>query len=73
MTKIKIMRKLTKIRLFLATILLLLGCITSTYGHNKTERSKKQMYDVIQIQLNKGQIDLKTAQKMWAEYIRCCK
>ena len=46
---------------------------TLTFAHEKKEITKKQMYDVIQTQLDKGQIDLKTAQKMWAAYIRCCK
>ncbi len=73
MTKFNIMRKLNKIRLFLVTILFLLGCLTSLYGHNKTEKEKKEMYTFIQNQLDEDQIDLKTAQKMWAAYIRCCK
>ena len=65
MTKANTMRKL----LLLITLLV----STLTFAHEKTERSKKQMYNVIQKQLDKGQIDLKTAQKMWAAYIRCCK
>ena len=57
-------------KLLLLTTLLV---STLTFAHEKTERSKKQMYNVIQKQLDKGQIDLKTAQKMWAAYVRCCK
>lgn len=65
MTKANTMRKL----LLLITLLV----STLTFAHEKKEITKKQMYDVIQTQLDKGQIDLKTAQKMWAAYIRCCK
>ena len=65
MTKANTMRKL----LLLITLLV----STLTFAHEKTKIDKKQMYDVIQTQLDKGQIDLKTAQKMWAAYIRCCK
>ena len=56
-------------------ILLLITLLVSTltFAHEKNEISKKQMYTVIQKQLDKGQIDLKTAQKMWAAYIKCCK
>ena len=54
-------------------LLITLLVSTLTFAHEKTERSKKQMYNVIQKQLDKGQIDLKTAQKMWAAYVRCCK
>ena len=57
-------------KLLLLTTLLV---STLTFAHEKNEISKKQMYTVIQKQLDKGQIDLKTAQKMWAAYIRCCK
>ena len=57
-------------KLLLLTTLLV---STLTFAHEKTEKSKKQMYTVIQKQLDKGQIDLKTAQKMWAAYIKCCK
>jgi len=57
-------------KLLLLTALLV---STLTFAHEKTEKSKKQMYTVIQKQLDKGQIDLKTAQKMWAAYIKCCK
>lgn len=65
MTKANTMRKL----LLLITLLV----STLTFAHDTNNVEKKQMYDVIKIQLDKGQIDLKTAQKMWAAYIRCCK
>jgi len=65
MTKANTMRKL----LLLITLLV----STLTFAHEKNEISKKQMYDVIQAQLDKGQIDLKTAQKMWKAYRECCK
>ena len=54
-------------------LLITLLVSTLTFAHEKTKIDKKQMYDVIQTQLDKGQIDLKTAQKMWAAYVRCCK
>jgi len=65
MTKDNTMKKL----LLLLTLLV----STLTFAHEKTEMEQKRMYDVIQTQLDKGQIDLKTAQKMWTAYIRCCK
>lgn len=65
MTKANTMRKL----LLLITLLV----STLTFAHDTNNIEKKQMYDVIKTQLDKDQIDLKTAQKMWAAYIRCCK
>jgi len=56
-------------KLLLLTTLLV---STLTFAHEKTELSKKQMYDVIKTQLDEGKIDVQTAQKMWAAYIRCC-
>ena len=65
MTKANTMKKL----LLLITLLV----STLTFAHDTNHIEKKQMYDVIKTQLDKGQISLKTAQKMWAAYIRCCK
>ena len=56
-------------KLLLLTTLLV---STLTFAHEKTELSKKQMYDVIKTQLDEGKINVQTAQKMWAAYIRCC-
>jgi len=47
--------------------------ISVTYAHTKTTQEKMKVYEVIQNQLEEGKIDVKTAQKMWAAYIRCCK
>ena len=57
-------------KLLLLTTLLV---STLTFAHEKTEIEKKQMYDVIKTQLDKGKISVQTAQKMWAAYIKCCK
>ena len=64
MTKANTMRKL----LLLITLLV----STLTFAHEKNEISKKQMYDVIQAQLDEGKISVQTAQKMWAAYVKCC-
>ena len=56
-------------KLLLLTTLLV---STLTFAHEKTEISKKQMYDVIKTQLDEGKIYVQTAQKMWAAYIKCC-
>jgi hypothetical protein len=56
--------------------LMLIGVLlisTLTFAHEKTYEEKKEMYDVIRKQLDEGKIDIKTAQKMWKSYIRCCK
>ena len=64
-TKANTMRKL----LLLITLLV----STLTFAHEKNEISKKQMYDVIKTQLDKGKISVQTAQKMWKAYRECCK
>jgi hypothetical protein len=46
---------------------------TLTFAHEKSREEKKEMYDVIQKQLNEGKINIQTAQKMWQAYIKCCK
>ena len=53
-------------------LLITLLVSTSTFAHDKTNISKKQMYDVIKTQLDEGKISVQTAQKMWAAYIKCC-
>ncbi len=52
-------------------LLALLSC-TLAFAHDKDEVQKRQMYEVIQSQLDKGEIDIQTAQKMWKAYIKCC-
>ena len=46
---------------------------TLSFAHEKTKADKKVVYTTIKKQLNEGKIDIKTAQKMWKAYIRCCK
>jgi hypothetical protein len=46
---------------------------TLTFAHEKTEIEKRKMYDVIQKQLDEGQINVLTAQKMWKAYKECCR
>ena len=46
---------------------------TLSFAHPKTEADQRKMYNTIQAQLDEGTIDIKTAQKMWAAYKRCCK
>ena len=66
---------MTKNANIMKKLLLLITLLVSTltFAHEKTERSKKQMYNVIQKQLDEGKISVQTAQKMWAAYIKCCK
>lgn len=45
---------------------------TLAYSHPKTQEEKKEVYEFIQKQVDENKIDLATAQKMWAAYIRCC-
>ena len=54
-------------------LLITLLVSTLTFAHEKTEIEKKQMYDVINTQLDEGKINAQTAQKMWIAYIKCCK
>ena len=54
-------------------LFLMLLVSSFTYAHNKTEADKQAMYQTIKLQVEEGKIDLQTAQKMWAAYIRCCK
>ena len=63
--KANIMKKLLLLTTFLVSM--------STYAHDHTRQDKKVVYKFIQKQLDKGEISVKTAQKMWADYIRCCK
>ena len=46
---------------------------TLTFAHDKSEVQKRQMYEVIQSQLDEGQINVLTAQKMWKAYKECCR
>ena len=56
---------------FILIVLMLVSTLSLT--HPKTEADQRKMYNTIQAQLDKGAIDIKTAQKMWAAYKRCCK
>lgn len=55
----------------LAIIALLVSSVA--YAHPKSEQEKKEVYEFIQEQLENDKIDVKTAQKMWMAYLRCCK
>ena len=44
---------------------------TLTFAHEKTEIEKRKMYNVIKKQLDEGQINVLTAQKMWKAYKEC--
>ena len=57
-------------RLIMIILLLSTGL---NYAHDKTKEDKKLVYSTIKLQLDKGNIDVKTAQKMWRNYIYCCK
>ena len=57
-------------KLILITLMLV---STLSFAHEKTKADKKVVYTTIKKQLNEGKIDIKTAQKMWKAYIRCCK
>lgn len=46
---------------------------TLTFAHEKTEIEKRKMYNVIKKQLDEGQINVLTAQKMWKAYKECCR
>jgi hypothetical protein len=46
---------------------------TLSFAHEKTKADKKAVYTVIKKQLDKGKINIKTAQKMWKAYLHCCK
>lgn len=46
---------------------------TLSFAHEKTKEDKKAVYTVIKKQLDKGKINIKTAQKMWKTYLHCCK
>ena len=67
------MRFLSKLRLSLATLLLILGCLV-TYAkdseENKYELQKKAIYFQIHTKLVKGDISLEEAQKIWVEKIK---
>jgi hypothetical protein len=67
------MKNLIKIRLFLITVLFILGSLVSAYSHNNTDKDKELVYKSIKTQLDENKISLKTAQEMWFAYVRCCK
>lgn len=41
--------------------------------HNHSSLEKKVFYDLVKHQLDQKKITVKEAQKMWLEYIKCCK
>ena len=67
------MRFLSKLRLSLAALLLILGCLV-TYAkdseENKYELQKKAIYFQIHTELVKGNISLEEAQLMWQQKIK---
>ena len=67
------MRFLSKLRLSLAALLLILGCLV-TYAkdseENKYELEKKAIYFEIHTELMEGDISLEEAQKKWVKKIK---
>jgi len=56
----------------LLLVAMLLGS-SLTFAHDHTQEEKREVYEFIQSQLNEGKINVQTAQKMWINYIKCCK
>ena len=62
---------LYKIRLLQVFLLFVLGCIGYTHAHKGNNKEGKEIvYQEIKVKLDNGDIDLKTAQKMWFEFVR---
>ena len=64
------MRFLSKLRLFLAAMLLFLGILVSHAKESKYELDKKLIYQEIHFKLEKGIITLEEAQKMWLKKVK---
>ncbi len=68
-------QKLFYVKLLQLILILFLSLFltTSMYAHTATESEKRQVYNSIQSQLEKGNITVEVAQKQWIAYIRCCR
>ena len=55
--------------------LLIIAMLVSslTYAHTATEAEKREVYQSILTQLEKGNITKEVAQKQWLAYVRCCR
>ena len=62
---------LYKIRLLQIFLLFVLGYIGFAHAHKGNNKEGKEIvYQEIKVKLDNGDIDLKTAQKMWFEFVR---
>tara|TARA_B100000683_G_scaffold198550_1_gene191658 strand:- start:695 stop:913 length:219 start_codon:yes stop_codon:yes gene_type:complete len=64
------MRFLSNLRLSLAALLLILGILVTHAKESKYELDRKLIYQEIHTQLEKGNITLEEAQKMWLKKIK---
>ena len=64
------MRFLSNLRLSLAALLLILGILVTHAKDSKYELDRKLIYQEIHTQLEKGNITLEEAQKMWLKKIK---
>ena len=64
------MRFLSNLRLSLAALLLILGILVTHAKESKYELDRKLIYQEIHAQLEKGNITLEEAQKMWLKKIK---
>ena len=64
------MRFLSKLRLFLAAMLLILGILVTHAKESKYELDRKLIYHEIHFKLEKGIITLEEAQKMWLKKVK---
>tara|TARA_B100000212_G_scaffold195468_1_gene147467 strand:+ start:1927 stop:2145 length:219 start_codon:yes stop_codon:yes gene_type:complete len=64
------MRFLSKLRLFLAAMLLILGILVTHAKESKYELDRKLIYQEIHFKLEKGIITLEEAQKMWLKKVK---
>ena len=64
------MRFLSKLRLSLAALLLILGILVTHAKESKYELDRKLIYQEIHTELEKGNITLEEAQKMWLKKIK---
>ena len=60
-----LMKKIILIITFLFSI--------STFAHELTKKEKRVIYEYINLQLEKGLITQKQAQKMWVKATKCCR
>ena len=64
------MRFLSNLRLSLAALLLILGILVTYAKESKYELDRKLIYQEIHTELEKGNITLEEAQKMWLKKIK---